>query len=209
MIDKIVLIGGAPTVGKSYLARKLSEKFKLPWISTDGIRDQMRKIVKEEDYPALFYFDESKGLTAEGYLATHTPQQIVDDQNMESEDVWKGARAFIDTDYVWKSFIVEGVAILPKFVSEIKQDKLIIPIFIVDENRDRIKEMVYGRGLWGDAKTYSDDVKGVEVEWALLFSKYIKNEATKYGFDFYEIGERDKLVEQISELVTEKLKDNA
>lgn len=42
---KVVLIGGAPTVGKSFTARRISEELKMPWISTDTVREMMRKIV--------------------------------------------------------------------------------------------------------------------------------------------------------------------
>ena len=109
------MIGGAPTVGKSSLARLISEKLKLPWISTDGIREMMRKIVRKEDYPELFNFSD-ENFTAENYLGNHSPQEIVDEQIKESKDVWKGARAFIETDYVWKNFTIEGVAVVPELV---------------------------------------------------------------------------------------------
>ena len=46
-MNKVILIGGAPTVGKSYLGRKLAEELKLPWISTDTIREMMRKLITD------------------------------------------------------------------------------------------------------------------------------------------------------------------
>ncbi len=42
MEKQIIFIGGAPTVGKSYLAKKLAEELKLPWISTDTVREILR-----------------------------------------------------------------------------------------------------------------------------------------------------------------------
>ena len=57
--DKVILIGGSPTAGKSYTARKIAEELNLPWISTDTIREQMRGIVREEDYPNLFSHNEA------------------------------------------------------------------------------------------------------------------------------------------------------
>ena len=201
-MNKIILIGGAPTNGKSYIARKLSEKLNLPWISTDTIREVMRKIVRPDDYPRLFKFA-GQEITAENYLSTHTPQQIVDSQNEESEVVWKGIKAFIEEDYVWKTFIVEGVAILPHLVKELDQSKVrILPIFLIDEDRERIKDVVYTRGLWDDAKSYSDDVKPVEVEWAMLFSSYLKSECGKHGYKPYIIKNRDQFLTTLNEEIT-------
>ena len=56
--NKIILIGGSPTAGKSYTARKISEELKLPRVSTDTIRGMMRGIVRKKDYPDLFFFHE-------------------------------------------------------------------------------------------------------------------------------------------------------
>lgn len=190
-MNKVILIGGAPTNGKSYIARKLASEFNLPWISTDTFRETMREIVRKEDYPHLFHFA-GEVVTAEEYLSSHTPQEIVDSQNSESTEVWKGVKGLIEHDYVWKTFIIEGVAILPSLVKELDLSKAeILPIFLIDEDRERVKNVVYTRGLWDDAKTYSDDVKGVEVEWAMLFGDYLYKEVTKFGYKPYLIGNRD------------------
>ena len=53
MKKEIILIGGAPTIGKSFLAKKLSEEMKIPWISTDTIREFMREVVRIEKHRGL------------------------------------------------------------------------------------------------------------------------------------------------------------
>ncbi len=133
-MNRIILIGGSPTSGKSYTARKLAENLKLPWISTDTIREQMRWIVRKEDYPDLFmHGDPSVSHTdkAVEFLTHNTAKEIVDHQNKESEDVWKGVRGLIESDYEWEDFIVEGVAILPKLIAnqEWKIKKTLKPYF--------------------------------------------------------------------------------
>lgn len=206
-MNKIILIGGAPTVGKSFIARKVSEELKLPWISTDGIRKMMRKITHKEDYPGLFYFNDEE-IKAEEYLSSHTPQQIVDSQNAESMDVWKGVEAIIDTfDYAWKNFIVEGVAVLPKLVEKLDISKHDIkPVFLIDENEERVRDVVYTRGLWGKANTYSDEVKEIEVQWVDLFNKYIKSETEKYGYRVYKIDERERFIKNLIQEIEDWLK---
>lgn len=205
---KVVFIGGAPAVGKSFLARKMAEELKLPWISTDSIRGAMRKIVRREDYPHLFDLDEEEN-RAEQYLTSHTPKQMVDEGNMESEDVWKGVLAFLETDYVWQDFIVEGIAVTPKLVSQIALKNLkIYSVFLVDKNEDRIKKIVYDRGVWDDAKTYSDEVKPIEVTWVKLFNQWVLDETTRLKVTPFIIGDRDKdflrIISKVEKWMAEK-----
>jgi len=195
-MDEIILIGGAPTLGKTYVAKRLSKKLNLPWISTDGIRAMLREVVNKKDFP--FLFENIPCLPAEKYLAKYSAKDIVANQNRESIDVWKGVKAFIDTDCNWGSFIVEGIAILPEFVREcFKGNKNIKPLFLLNDNEEQIREIVYTRGLYDEANTYSDDVKEKEVEWALMFNAWIEKETKKYGLPVYKIKKRNYSIDDI------------
>lgn len=201
-MDKIILIGGSPTAGKSYLAKKISEELKLPWISTDTIREQMRKIVRKKDYPGLFQHSEATSKMAVEFLTHNTAEEIVNHQNRESEDVWKGVKALIETDYVWKSFIIEGVAILPRFVSKVvKKNKNIKAIFLIDEDVDRVRKNIFTRGLWDEPSKYPDGVKEKEVEWVIAFNNFIKREAKKYKFSVVSVGNRKNYLSEVKKIV--------
>lgn len=201
----IVLIGGAPTAGKSYTARKIAEECKIPWISTDTIREQMRKIVRKKDYPSLFNHQfEQKDISkqAVAFLTKNSSDKIVKIQNQESKDVWKGVKAIIETDYVWKSFLIEGVAILPQEVHALmKRDKRVRALFLFEKNTERIREIVYTRGLWDDARAYPDSVKEKEVEWVIKFNNYIKKETKKYNLPCIEMGNRTEYLHTIKKMV--------
>ena len=186
----VVLIGGAPTVGKSTVARLLSEHLRIPWISSDQIREVMKATVDEKNFPALF---DTKDYTAERFLTEFSSSEIVKMEINEGEAVWPGVQAFIEESYPWNSFIVEGVAILPHLVArDFSNRSWAQPVFLVDEDADRIRNVVFNRGLWDDAKTYSDDVKEKEVQWAMLFSHMIRVEAEKYHFPWIEMKKNDK-----------------
>lgn len=201
-MKKIILIGGSPTAGKSYTARKLAEQLKLPWISTDTIRDQMRGIVRKEDYPELFHHAKATPKMAEEFLTANTAEEIVNHQNRESIDVWKGVKAIIETDYVWESFIIEGVAILPCFAAELsKKDKHVKPIFLIDEDIASVRKKIFTRGLWDDANKYPDKVKEKEVEWVIAFNNYIKKEAKKYKLPVVSIGDHKDYFKEVKKSI--------
>ena len=202
MNEKIIFIGGSPTAGKSYTARKIAEELKIPWISTDTIRGQMQKIVRKEDYPALFLHAEPTADMCVEFLNKNSAREIVDVVNKESEDVWKGVKGLIETDYSWGSYIVEGVALLPHLIVDyIKKNGNVVVLFLVDNDIKRIKETVFSRGLWDKAENYPDEVKWKEVEWVIAFNEFIKKEAKKYGFPVVDIGNRKDYLDKIRELV--------
>ena len=201
-MEKIILIGGSPTAGKSFIARKIAEELKLPWISTDTIREQMREIVRKEDYPSLFLHAKATPEMGVEFLNNNSAREIVKIVNEESKDVWKGVSALIETDYVWGSYIIEGVAITPNLIKEfVKKRKDIRVLFLIDENIDRVRETIFKRGLWDSAEKYPDNVKEKEVEWVVEFNNFIKREAKKYGFSVVSVGNREDYLKNILKII--------
>jgi len=201
-MDKIILIGGSPTAGKSYTARKIAEFLRLPWISTDTIREQMRRIVRKEDFKELFFHGDAGPERAEAYLSGNSAEDIVKHQNEESIAVWKGVKALIESDYVWGSFIVEGVAILPEMVAELRlEGKEVKAVFLVDDDVERIRKTIFTRGLWDDADKYPDSVKEKEVEWVLAFNSYVTSEAGKHKMPVVKLGDREQYLDEIKALI--------
>jgi len=175
----IILIGGAPTSGKSTIAREVSEHLKLPWISTDQIRDIMRAVVKKADIPNLF---NPEGYSAERFYTEFSPEELVKMEFRQGEAAWVGVKKLIDDDYTWENgFTIEGVGLLPYLISrDYKTNQNIKPVFLADDNVDNVRKVIYTRGLWADADTYSNDIKEKEVEWVLLFGNKLKEEANKF-----------------------------
>ena len=198
MKEKIILIGGAPRTGKTFLAKELSKKMGIPWISTDTIRGFMREVADKKKYPSLFHF---VGRKPEIYLPSHTPEQIVKDQNKESIDVWKGVKGFIKSDYNWRSCIIEGVAVLPSFLSkDFSKNKSVKTIFILNDNREELKKRIFKFGLWDDAHTYPDYLKPKELEWVIFFNDWLKGELKKYKYPTIDLSKKNK--SSISKIVS-------
>lgn len=193
---KVILIGGAPTAGKSTMAGLIAKKLNIPWISTDQIREIMRVTARREDMPKLFT---PEGYTAEKFLTEFSAEEIVRMEMEQGEAAWIGIKKIIEDDYTWKDgFVVEGVNILPHLVKkDFGDDKNVKAVFLVDEDADRTRHVVFTRGLWDDANTYSDDVKEKEVEWSLLFSHKIKSEAETHGYPCVEVTKNHNDLESV------------
>ena len=197
---KIILIGGAPTVGKSTVAELIAKKLNIPWISTDQIRQIMRATVKRENMPDLF---NPEGYTAETFLTKFSAEEIVEIEMKQGDATWIGIKKIIDDDFTWKNgFIIEGVNILPHLVKkDFGEDKNIKTIFLIDENADKIRHVIFNRGLWDDAHTYPDYIKEKEIEWVLLFNKKIRMEAEKYDYPFIEVTKNLNDIEKIIKIL--------
>lgn len=188
----IILIGGAPTTGKTVMAERVARQLAIPWISADQIRNVMSAVVREEDYPQLFQFD---SYTAEEFLKEHTADEAAAMEMKRAEAVWDGVVAFIEDTFAWPNgFVLEGAYILPHLVHKSFHNRPDIKaVFLVDEDVDRAREVVFERdGLWDENESPSDEVKEKEVKWVRLFSHKLKAEVSKYGYPWIEVSKEDK-----------------
>lgn len=191
MKRNIILIGGAPTTGKSYIGARVAKHLGLPYMSTDQIRGVMKLVARTEDYPELFA--PGVGYDAEHLLTNFSAQEIVDMELAEGPTVWSAVIKSIDKAYNWpEGFVMEGVHILPELVArDCKDNQEVRTVFLIDEDEDRMRDVIFKRGLWGKADTYADDLKEKEVEWASLFSRHIQSEAKVHGFPCVEVEKQE------------------
>jgi 2-phosphoglycerate kinase len=201
---EIVLIGGAPTIGKTYLAKRLGKELKMPWISTDTIRDQMRETVTDrEKFKHLFNFENRDLAYITSYLNSSTPQEIVDDTNLENAEVWNGILDFISEGSMGNRYIIEGMAITPEKAEELRLiNPNVKPIFVIENNSNRIRDVIYTRGLWDAAYKYPDRLKEKELSWVVLFNSWIENECKKYNLPYINVTvDSDEYVKKAKEIL--------
>jgi 2-phosphoglycerate kinase len=195
-----ILIGGAPGNGKSFVAEMLSKKLGISWISTDLLRDLMIGVVRKEDYPDLF---NAEDITPEDYYSKYTSLEIVDNSNKISKETYKIIQCFINKNFTWKQYIIEGIAITPEFVIEVLQDNPQTKyVFLIDTNKDSIRNLVYTRGVWDDAEKYSDSVKDKEVEWIYEYNIWLKDECIKNNLKYIEISDRSMVFDEAFKFIS-------
>lgn len=200
-VKKIILIGGAPTTGKSTIAKKLAQHLELPWISTDQLRAVVKPYAYKNEYPELLH---SENLTAEQFLSKYTPQEVCDKEFAQARDVWPGIKALLAHDAWSDGCVIEGVNIVPKLMVEDYPNKEhVTSLFLLDLNEERMREVVYTRGLYAKANTYSDGVKPLEVEWAMLFAKKLKLEAIKYKQPWVEMSKTEEDFQRVLQAIDE------
>ena len=179
------LIGGAPRTGKTTLAERLARESNMKSLSTDSISVMMTKIVRREDYPNIFY---TQGVTVEEFYEKYdTPTKAVEAGLKAGYDTEKGTTALIESLLpTWKAIVIEGVFVTPSFVRQLQKKypkTAIHPTFLFDNNKQRIRERIYAKGLWSHSRPYSDAVKPKEVEYVVAYNEWFRDEAVRQGFN--------------------------
>ncbi len=196
-LSRTYFVAGPPRVGKTLLSYALAEKIKGHVVSTDAIRDAVKKGT-EEKAEDLFRLRRENSLTEEEWLKEHleNPEITIGNQNAESEAFWKSVVAFCDTFCEDSAIhIVEGVALLPHLVAQM-DNKPAHVIYVGNSNPDHFKSMLeFSRNHpeqdWMAALNYSEKrIEGM-ANFVRAMSLYFKSEAEKYGFPYYEISDED------------------
>lgn len=185
MAKTIILIGGMPTTGKTTIARELSARLGLPWLSTDQTRLALQGAVSSDTHPSLM---SGHGLSAEEFFQTYSPEEIAEREYQHGVEAWPGNKHLIENDFTWREgFIFEGVNILPSLLPTLKTNSDVRPIFLTDTGDEALRKAIFGRGLYMDAARYDDTIKEREMVWARLFDERIIKEARGLGYPVVRI----------------------
>ena len=169
----IVLIGGSSHVGKTYLAQKLLEKLKMPYLSLDHlkmmfIRGRLTDLTVEDDYEMRYFLWP--------YAAELIKTAIENKQNM----------------------IVEGCYIPPEWRDQFDEEYLKdIKCFFITMSEDYLRkniDLVADNGSVIEQRI--DDE--IDLERLINCSKEYKEEAEKYNIPVIEITDRYD-IEEITE----------
>lgn len=176
------LIGGAPRTGKTTLANEIAANHGIKPFSTDSILVMMMKIVREEDYPDLFYL---KGMSIEEFYEKYnTAQKAVEAGVKSGLDAERGLVALLEhTLPAWKVIVLEGDIITPSFAKRMQQkfpNTTFHTTFLYDDNEQRIRERIFREGLWSRTVPYSDAIKPKEVAYAIEYNEWFLNDAKQY-----------------------------
>lgn len=192
------LIGGAPTVGKSTIAAALAAHLNRPWISTDQIRDIMRSIADRRAHPTLF---NPEGHGADNLFDAFSAEQLVEIEVGQGEAAWTGIKALIERDYTWpQGFVVEGVNLLPHLIArDFAGAAEVRTVFVTDAKSERMRDVIFTRGIWDEAGRYPDSVKDKEFAWVMAYDAWLKAQALAHGFPVVALEKDDKDLGRILE----------
>jgi len=115
-MQKVILIGGSPRVGKSTAAVLLASKLLRPCVSTDDIGAALQSVLD---------INPMKGYPYPDYYALRTKQELIDDIVAYHKKVEPAIARLVEEHSQWGSpIIMEGWALYPELVRRIENGQV-------------------------------------------------------------------------------------
>ncbi len=181
----IYLVGGAPRCGKTTFSKRLAFQNRIPWVSTDLLREVARAFVPEQEWSVRL---------PEFNLAS-APEEILKAEILEAKTLWPGTKRFIYSLLKWKhDYVIEGVHLLPDLVQElleIDQGEGWSAMYLVKTD---VADVLHGfektskeeDWLLRDLKTPEELERAARM--VQVKSSYLKDEAGKHGYEVIDTG---------------------
>jgi len=188
----IYLIGGPPRCGKTVLAKKLSKKTKIPWLSCDTLDAITQEYTPanrwREKYPYSFLRRDSVSRDNDHFYDTYSPAQIMSVLKKQAESV----HAAIDTAIACEiadgnDYIVEGYHIVPSFAQKMIKKygkKNVRAIFLAKFDANKFAKDVNKSTTpndWLIVLTKKQETFVKVGKMVSLYSRYFEKEAKRFG----------------------------
>ena len=194
----IYLIGGPPKCGKTTLAKIISKKFGIPWISADTLQviGRAYEPAKKHDLRYPHSAIRKSHRNNDTFYQEYSPRMIVSAYTKQA----KAAALAIDmmticeitdgNDYIIEGYQVEP-ALVAKLIKKYGKEKF-SAIFLGKCDSERFVQDLKKSTTpndWILTNTKKEETFMKIAEMVKLYSGYFKNEAEKYNFPYLDLGE--------------------
>lgn len=187
----IYLIGGPPRCGKSTLAKMLSQKLRISWISTDTLESIVSVYASSSNYPKRFPKNILRRRTHQSndeMYSKYTSKEIMLAYIKQAKACWKAVETLIECELKdGNDFIVEGAQLQPELVFKLQSKfgkenfKVIFLIktdsaLIVDGARKNI-----AKSDWFLQKTKNPETHIRIASMIALYGQWFKKQTEKFN----------------------------
>ena len=189
----IILIGGVGYAGKTLMAQKLLEKYKMPYLSIDDLK------------MGIYRSDPNCGFHPESDAETGSCEFI-------ANKLWGILKGIIMTNIENKqNLIIEGAYLMPDKIKELENDEEYAPYiisFYMGFSETYIKKNFYSKVLANmcaiEARDEPDDKDTVELY--IIENSQVKKMCEDSGAKYFEIdGEYNKEIKKVYEWIDEQI----
>ena len=205
----MLLIGGAPGSGKSFVATELAHRLEIVRTqSTDLLREVMRMMIPKRLSPVLHAssFNSWQVLPGRPDHADDSDAAIVEGYKAQAELLSVPCEAVIQraaNEQV--SLVLEGVHVETALLkrAQLNSAATIVPMIVAVLNRNRLKERIRGRGKQADQRRAERYLGHFDAIWRL--QSFLLDEADRSGIPIIENNHRDQVVQDAMRVVVDAL----
>ncbi|NQU99276.1 MAG: hypothetical protein HQ538_00935 [Parcubacteria group bacterium] len=184
----IYLIGGSARTGKTTLAKKLSEKLEIPWISIDSLRSVIQPYISSKKQLPFdqIWSDQNNDELFEKY----SKEELIQVSEKEALTLWPGVKNFIKHNIlISQDYIIEGEQLLPKLVIKLKEASYwenIKTVFLVHLNEEKTLSAIKKKHKehdWLIKHSKKEETLDKAANFICEVGKLTKENANKYNFN--------------------------
>ncbi|MBP9747588.1 hypothetical protein KBD13_01470 [Patescibacteria group bacterium] len=188
------LIGGPPRSGKTTLAKKLSSRLRIGWVSVDILESVVREYTPKKNHPKLFpknTLREKTGGSNDEMYERFSAREIAHAYISQGKASMKAIETFVsDCVQEGHDFVLEGHQIHPKLaqtlIERFPQD--VRMVFLIKKDEQALMEGFHKNSAkrdWVLQKTKQIETFQKIAKMLSYFGTYLEKEAAKYGFAVY------------------------
>ena len=189
----IYLIGGPPKCGKTTLAKQLSKKLGIQWVSSDTLQvvawKYVSKYSSKSEMEKLYPHNVLKGKTNDETYSLTTPKQIAKNYIRQARTSYDAIDMFSICEITdGNDYIIEGYHVTPQLAHHLMKKygrKHFKTLFLVKENVDAfVKDCAKSStpNDWIICKTKNKETLYKIAEMVSYYGGYFSQEAKKYRF---------------------------
>jgi 2-phosphoglycerate kinase len=205
----ILLIGGAPGVGKSTIGSEIAHRLNIVRAqSTDMLREVMRLMVPKRLLPALHVssFSAWKTLPARKSRSVSFETHFVDGYLTQAREVSVGVEGVLKrAEREQVSIILEGVHIYPMLQKRLarKTDAIVIPLIVGVLKRKQLRKQLQGRGQQVTSRRSERYLESFDAIWEL--QSYLLTEADRHQITIVPNVDEMESIRLVMETISEHL----
>jgi len=191
------LIGGAPRCGKTTIAKYLSKRLGIAWISSDTLEAIAMGYATAKDFPKRFPKTIMRKKTKRSndlMYNKYSPKQIAGAYLIQSQVVWKGIEMLVEAELVEnRSYIIEGYHIHPQLVLNLQKKygkRNFKSVFLTKTDVDNIvtsSEKYTYKNDWFMKRTKEKEIYKKIAEMVSELSRYFLREGKKHGLKVFNM----------------------
>ena len=127
---KVILIGGAPLIGKSSVARHLAARLAYCCLSTDDLGQAISAVTRKRSHPQFHFMDD---YAYGDYFRSHSLDQLISHARNSHQALWPAVRTVITNHAAWGApAIIEGWCLDPHRVAAIRSATVVSVWLVAD-----------------------------------------------------------------------------
>lgn len=189
----IYLIGGPPKCGKTTLAKKMSNKTGIPWVSSDTLqvvaRAYVSKFASKRKMDKLYPHKAQRGKTNDEIYSLLTPKQITNNYITQGKSSYDAIDMFSICEITdGNDYIIEGYHVTPTLAARLISKYGIYNfrvLFLVKSDIEKFVDNIEKSSTpndWIIAKTKNEETFYKIAEMISVYSEHFMKKARKYKF---------------------------